>query len=56
MRTEVKEVFSVGHVIYLPARRLSFFASGINNFARLPILTEQVQDVQDWTSLRATPK
>ncbi|MGB1448661.1 MAG: hypothetical protein ACPG8F_02375 [Flavobacteriaceae bacterium] len=33
-------------VVYL------FFASGINNFARLPILTEEVNEISTWPTLR----
>lgn len=55
MRAEVKKYLVLGMLFIFPLVVYLFFASGINNFARLPILTEQVQDVQDWTSLRATP-
>ena len=36
-------------VVYL------FFASGINNFARLPILTEEVPEINDWKTLTKSP-
>lgn len=55
MRAEVKKYLVLGMLFIFPLVVYLFFASGINNFARLPILTEQVQDIQDWTSLRATP-
>ena len=55
MRAEVKKYLVLGMLFIFPLVVYLFFASGINNFARLPILTEQVQDVQDWTSFRATP-
>lgn len=55
MRAEVKKYLVLGMLFIFPLVVYLFFASGINNFARLPILTEQVQDVQDWTPLRATP-
>lgn len=55
MRAEVKKYLVLGMLFIFPLVVYLFFASGINNFARLPILTEQVQDVQDWTPLRNTP-
>lgn len=29
-----------------------FFASGINNFAKLPILTKEIQEIKNWSTLR----
>ncbi len=42
-------LFIVPIVAYL------FFASGINNFAKLPVITEKVNNVEGWKSLSGEP-
>ena len=36
----------------LPIVAYLFFASGVNSFAKLPVLTPKVQDLGDWQTLR----
>lgn len=51
MRPEVKKYIVLGMLFIFPLVVYLFFASGINNFARLPILTEEVPEINDWTTL-----
>ena len=51
MRTEVKKYIVLGMLFIFPLVVYLFFASGINNFARLPILTEDVPEIKGWTTL-----
>lgn len=46
----MKKFLVLGVLFLLPIIAYLFFASGINHFARLPILTEQVQDVNHFTT------
>ena len=51
MRAEVKKYIVLGMLFIFPLVVYLFFASGINNFARLPILTEDVPEIKGWTTL-----
>ena len=55
MRAEVKKYIVLGMLFIFPLVVYLFFASGINNFARLPILTEEVPEINDWTTLTKSP-
>ena len=55
MRAEVKKYIVLGMLFIFPLVVYLFFASGINNFARLPILTEEVPEINDWTTLTKRP-
>lgn len=44
----MKKFLVLGILFALPITAYLFFASGKNNFARLPILTEDVQDISDF--------
>lgn len=55
MRPEVKKYIVLGMLFIFPLVVYLFFASGINNFARLPILTEEVPEINDWTTLTKSP-
>jgi len=41
----MKKAFVLVVLFILPIVAYLFFASGINNFGRLPVLTENVQDI-----------
>lgn len=47
-----KKFLVLGILFVFPLVIYLFFAAGINNFARLPILTEQVNDIDQWKTLR----
>lgn len=47
----VKKFIVLGILFVFPLVVYLFFASGINNFARLPILTEEVDEISEWKSL-----
>lgn len=47
----MKKFLVLGILFILPIAIYLFFASGVNNFARLPILTEDVNDVDGLQSL-----
>lgn len=51
MRAEVKKYIVLGMLFIFPLVVYLFFASGINNFARLPILTENVPEISHWATL-----
>ena len=55
MRAEVKKYIVLGMLFIFPLVVYLFFASGINNFARLPILTEEVPEINEWTTLTERP-
>ncbi|MGB1970879.1 MAG: hypothetical protein ACPHSE_00145 [Flavobacteriaceae bacterium] len=48
----VKKFLVLGILFVFPLVIYLFFASGINNFARLPILTEAVDEISSWPTLR----
>ncbi|MDT0689305.1 hypothetical protein RM549_05880 [Salegentibacter sp. F188] len=47
----MKKIFIVGVLFALPIVAYLFFSSGKNNFARLPVLTPEVQDISQFESL-----
>ena len=50
-----KKFLVLGILFVFPLVIYLFFASGINNFARLPILTEEVNEISAWSRLSADP-
>ncbi len=53
----VKKFIVLGILFVFPLVVYLFFASGINNFARLPVLTEEVNQISSWKSLtQETPQ
>ena len=54
MRAEVKKYIVLGMLFIFPLVVSLFFASGINNFARLPILTENVPEISHWATLNGS--
>ena len=56
MKKEAFKKFLVLGILFIfPLVIYLFFASGINNFARLPILTEEVSEIKNWSTLTGTP-
>ncbi|MEM9687226.1 MAG: hypothetical protein AAF934_09945 [Bacteroidota bacterium] len=47
----MKKILVLGALFILPIIAYLFFASGVHNFARLPILTYEVQDINTFSSL-----
>ena len=47
----MKKIFIVGVLFALPIVAYLFFSSGKNNFARLPVLTSEVQDISGFENL-----
>lgn len=45
--TQVKKTFVLGVLFVLPLVAYLFFASGVNNFGRLPIMTEAVEELPE---------
>ena len=53
MKKEAFKKFLVLGILFIfPLVIYLFFASGINNFARLPILTEDVGEIKSWSTLQ----
>ena len=50
-----KKFLVLGILFVFPLVIYLFFASGINNFARLPILTEEVNEISAWSTLSGEP-
>ncbi|MCH1539761.1 MAG: hypothetical protein L7S43_07330 [Flavobacteriaceae bacterium] len=50
-----KKYLVLGILFVFPIVIYLFFASGINNFAKLPVLTKDIPEVERWTSLSGTP-
>ncbi|MCM8568803.1 hypothetical protein NE848_05400 [Gramella jeungdoensis] len=46
----MKKFLVLGILFALPITAYLFFASGKNNFARLPVLTEKVKDIKDFNT------
>ena len=44
----------MGYFFIFPLVIYLFFASGINNFARLPVLTEEVDEINSWSTLKGS--
>lgn len=47
-----KKFLVLGILFIFPLLIYLFFAAGINNFARLPVLTEEVNEISAWETLR----
>lgn len=47
----MKKLFVVGVLFALPIVAYLFFASGVNDFAKLPVLTENIQTLKDFKGL-----
>ena len=50
-----KKYVVLGILFVFPIVIYLFFASGINNFAKLPILTENLPEISSWKTLRGDP-
>ncbi|MGB1444533.1 MAG: hypothetical protein ACPG7X_01850 [Flavobacteriaceae bacterium] len=50
----MKKYIVLGMLFIFPLVVYLFFASGINNFARLPILTENVPEISHWATLNGS--
>ena len=50
----MKKFLILGVLFLLPIVAYLFFASGINNFARLPVLTEEVDEINSWSTLKGS--
>ena len=51
MRKDFKKYFVLFILFIFPIVIYLFFASGKNNFALLPVLTKEVNEIQQWTTL-----
>lgn len=51
----MKKNFVLFVLFVLPLAAYLFFASGVNSFAKLPILTKNVPEIVSWKSYTATP-
>ena len=51
-----KKFLVLGILFIFPLVIYLFFASGVNNFAHLPVLTEEVNDIAEWPSLSGKPQ
>ncbi len=47
----MKKFFVLGVLFILPITAYLFFASGVNHFAKLPVLTENVNELTNFTSI-----
>lgn len=47
----MKKFLVLGILFILPIVAYLFFSSGVNNFAKLPVLTPQISNLEDFTSL-----
>lgn len=50
----MKKFFVLGVLFLLPIVAYLFFASGVNNFARLPVLTQNVEDISGFAAMEDT--
>lgn len=50
-----KKFLVLGILFIFPLVIYLFFASGINNFARLPVLTQEVDEIKSWATLEGNP-
>lgn len=56
MKNEAIKKFTVLGILFIfPIVIYLFLSSGINNFARLPILTEAVDEIDQWETLGGSP-
>ena len=51
----MKKFFVLFILFVLPIVAYLFFASGVNNFGKLPTITPKIADVNQWTSLSGNP-
>ncbi|MBL4887639.1 MAG: hypothetical protein JKZ03_05525 [Flavobacteriaceae bacterium] len=51
----MKKVFVLGFLFFLPITVYLFFASGVNHFARLPVLTTNVSELEHFKTLDQSP-
>lgn len=51
----MKKGFIVIFLFILPIIAYLFFASGVNSFTKLPIITEKVEELPNWESLNGEP-
>ncbi len=51
----MKKGFIVIFLFILPIIAYLFFASGVNSFTKLPIITEKVEELPNWESLSGEP-
>ena len=51
MNNSFKKFFVLFILFVFPIVIYLFFASGKNNFALLPVLTKEVNEIQQWTTL-----
>lgn len=56
MNAKAKKIIVLGTLFFLPLFVYMFFASGKNNFARLPILTENIAEFKGFTSTDQIPQ
>jgi len=52
---ENEEESSAVRIVYSAYCCLSFFASGINSFAKLPTITKNIPDINSWKTLDEKP-
>lgn len=52
---KTKKYIVLGILFILPITVYLFFATGVNNFVKLPVLTEEVMDISSFTSLDSSP-
>jgi len=55
MSKSFKKYFVLTILFIFPIVIYLFFASGKNNFALLPVLTEQIDELKDWNTLSGNP-
>jgi len=55
MSKSFKKYFVLTILFIFPIVIYLFFASGKNNFALLPVLTEQIDELKDWNTLTGNP-
>ncbi len=51
MNNQLKKYFVLGILFIFPIVVYLFFASGINNFAKLPILQKNIAEIAEWQTL-----
>ena len=51
MNKQIKKYLVLGILFIFPIVVYLFFASGINNFAKLPILQKNIEEISEWETL-----
>ena len=51
MNKQLKKYFVLGILFIFPIVVYLFFASGINNFAKLPVLQKNISEISEWETL-----